>query len=382
MQMEVLMSKFDEFTSDPSTPMSSSKLFNIRWWLNLFTFDVITKLAYDDCTDLLSTGTDVVKAETYSGRRYYINAIQAFHTNSRYDVILAHWPKLLSWTKWLTKSHPGNVKGAEFTDLCVRKVRKRFEHDPEFRDFWTNYLVDNKGDDLNLPFRELVSEAGVMINAGSDTSATAMTSAMFHIIKNRHVFDKLRAELDPVLGQGRCVATYDQVKGLKYLRACIEEALRDRPPTGLGLPRVTPPEGAVIAVSIIIRNISSKWLLIGFCKGEYIPGGVTVSVPTYTFHHSESLFPNPWEYRPERWLEDPQSTHVANLRKYVMPFSQGPRACVGRNLAYLEMQILVATLVHNYDWKLESDDFVLPLVERFNQNPGDMHVKISHRSFA
>jgi cytochrome P450 len=121
-----------------------------------------------------------------------------------------------------------------------------------------------------------------------------------------------------------------------------------------------------------------------FCsliQGEYIPGGVTVSVPTYTFHHTASLFPDPWEYRPERWLGDPDSPEVANLRKHVMPFSQGPRACVGRNLAILEQQLTVATLVHNYDWQLERDDFVLPFVERFVMNPGDMFVKVSPRKW-
>lgn len=102
-------------------------------------------------------------------------------------------------------------------------------------------------------------------------------------------------------------------------------------------------------------------------------------MPTYTFHHNPTLFPDPWTYRPERWLED--TPEAANLRKYVMPFSQGPRACLGRNLAYLEQQLVIASLVYNYDWQFESDDFVLPIVERFNQNPGDMFVKISHRRF-
>lgn len=237
------MCKVDTFTSDGG-------FVNIRWWLNLFTFDVITHLAYDDCTNMLDTGSDQVEAETIDGKRYKTNAVNAFHINSRYDVILGHWPQLLTWTKWLTKRHPGNVKGAEFTDFTIRLCRKRFEHDPAFRDFWTNMLEDSKGEPLDLPFRELVAEAGVMVNAGSDTSATAMTSVLYHIIKNKRVFKKLREELDQVLGKQRCVPTYDQVKNLGYLRACIDEGMRDRPPTGLGLPRVTPPEGVIIAVSL------------------------------------------------------------------------------------------------------------------------------------
>ena len=286
---------------------SLEKTDNLRRLLNLFTFDVIGEMAFGESMNFLDQGNDEALAETFEGRQYKTNAIAAFHTNSRYDVVLAHWPNLLRVTKYLTQWHAGFVKGAEFTDLCIRKIRSRLSkqgtaQEPHYRDFFSHLLVDKKGENLSLPFRELMQEAGVMLNAGSDTTATAMTNCMYQLIRHQRVMKKLREEIDPILGSQATIAEYDQVKSLRYLRACIDESMRDRPPTGLGLPRETPKGGVTIA-------------------GQHLPEGITVSVPTYTFHHNDKLFEDPWVYKPERWLEGDTS----NL-KYVMPFSFGPRA--------------------------------------------------------
>jgi cytochrome P450 len=90
---------------------------------------------------------------------------------------------------------------------------------------------------------------------------------------------------------------------------------------------------------------------------------VTVSVPTYTMHHNASIFPDPLAYRPERWIEG----DTTSVKNYVIPFSVGARACIGRNVAYLEIMIVIATLVHRYHFEFESPDFVLQSIERFNK---------------
>jgi len=56
---------------------------------------------------------------------------------------------------------------------------------------------------------------------------------------------------------------------------------------------------------------------------EWIPGGTTVSVPTYTLHHDPDLFEDPWTYKPERWLAE----NAADLQAVFLPFSAGARAC-------------------------------------------------------
>ncbi|RHZ68020.1 hypothetical protein CDV55_107584 [Aspergillus turcosus] len=351
-QVSVLLSKLDSFCT-------SNEFHNIRRWLNLFTFDVIGAAAFGKPMGFIAQGDDLAPAETWDGKQYQIHAISSFHTNSRYDVILAHWPKILSITKRLTQWHPGNKGGAHFTALTIRKIRERKENGKPtgYTDFFHHLLQDRHGKDVGLSMLELEKEAGVMINAGSDTTATAMTHCLYFLMKNPQVLAKLREELDAVLGNQDSAARYEQVKDLKYLRACLDEAMRLRPPTSLGLPRVTPPEGATVA-------------------GYQIAGDVTVSVPTYTLHRNPALFSDPEEYKPERWLDEIEGP---KCRAYVLPFSTGPRACIGRNLAYLEQQILISTLVHRYDWAFTTPGFELETIERFNANPGDMYVKLWRR---
>jgi cytochrome P450 len=362
-QISILLDKFDGFCTEPpaygQNYPSKNEVHNLRRWLNLFTFDVIGTAAFGKSFGFLKQGDDKAPAETIDGKRFETKAITAFHTNSSYDVILAHWPQLLPLTKRLSRWHPGNKGGSDFTALTIRKVRERQENGKPsgYTDFFHHLLVDRHGKDVGLDLLELEKEAGVMINAGSDTTATAMTHCLYYVLRHPRVLEKLRSEIDAVLGDQTTAASYDQVKDLKYLRACIDESMRLRPPTSLGLPRETPPQGATIA-------------------GYEIAGNVTVSVPTYTFHRNAKLFKDPDTFYPERWLDDQEGPL---LRKYVMPFSQGPRACIGRNLAYLEQQILIATLVHRYEYQFQRPDFVLPTIERFNANPADMYLKMWKR---
>jgi cytochrome P450 len=129
-----------------------------------------------------------------------------------------------------------------------------------------------------------------------------MANVMFLLIKHPRVMAKLREELDPVMpADGDGAFTYEQVKDLKYLKACLDEAMRRRPPVSMGLSREVPKGGATIA-------------------GHYVAEGVSVSVPAYSIHHDASLFPEPYEFRPERWLEA-EGERKKVMQQNFMPFS-------------------------------------------------------------
>ena len=156
---------------------------------------------------------------------------------------------------------------------------------------------------------------------------------------------------------GDKVAPYSKVKNLPYLKACIEESLRLSPPLPRGLERVTPPSGARII-------------------GEFIPGNVGVSVPAYVAHRDPNLFPEPEAFLPERWLNN---ENIGKMRDAFIPFSAGGRACVGRNITMIEQQILMATLLHRYDFSLPSPDWTLQNEEAFNLWPVELPVRIWKR---
>lgn len=330
----------------------------LRKWMNLLTFDIIGIAGYGETMGFVKQGHDWAPAQSRDGcKEYLTQAIEPFHEVSVLESILGLWPEYLPSSRRMLWWTPMQRHGTAFIDMCVRKLRARCKRGPPaaFKDLFGHYLTDRHGKELNLPFEELVSESNVILNAGSDTTATAMTNILYLLIKHDAVRQKLLDELDAVLGAEDVIPTYDQVKDLPYLRACVDEALRLRPPLSLGLPRKTTADTTI--------------------AGHIVKAGVTVSVPTWSLHHNESLFPNADAFVPERWLEE----DTENLKRYVMPFSQGPRACLGRNLAFLEMLTIVPTMMRRYEFAFIEPDFELPAIDRHVANPGDCHIFVRFR---
>lgn len=84
-------------------------------------------------------------------------------------------------------------------------------------------------------------------------------------------------------------------------------------------------------------------------NGEHMPAGYDVGTGIYAVHHNPLYYPNPFVYDPSRWLIDPEDSsseaRVNLARSAFIPFSHGPRACVARPLAYLEMTLAVARVL-------------------------------------
>jgi cytochrome P450 len=353
----------------------TGEVIDIRQWLNFFTFDVISDMAFGNDTGFLDLAKAETVAQTLDGRKKYtVNPIKAFQDNTVHVASLGHWPAFLSITKLLTKWLPNSKSGDWFNDMCIHQVRQRLsatalkEKSLEGqKDFIHHLLVGSDGKERNLPFWEVVQEAAIMLSAGSDTTASAMTNTLYLLVKHPRVLEKLQEELAAVMpgahdgddDLSEAVALYGTASSLKYLRACLDEGLRHLPPTSIGLLRMTPPEGAVIA-------------------GESIKGGVTVSVPTYTLHHEPTLFSDPWSFKPERWLEGSDEERE-NLKRYVIPFTLGKHSCIGRNIAFLEQFVVLSSLLHRYHFSFAQDGFELAVLERINANPGPMPVRVSRR---
>ena len=125
---------------------------------------------------------------------------------------------------------------------------------------------------------------------------------------------------------------HGQITGdCKYLRACINETLRLSPPVGGILPR------EVLAGGL------------GLGRHQF-PQSTVVGVPIYALHHNENYFLDPFAYKPERWLAASSDDHFTAFN----PFSSGPRSCIGKRMAYMELTIVIARMVWLYDMQLEA----------------------------
>ncbi|KAK9779566.1 putative Cytochrome P450 [Seiridium cardinale] len=338
--------------------------FDYRAWTNFFTLDAIADIGLSERLGFLDQGSDIVQAERLDGSTFEVNYRACLHATARNQSALAWSHDWFGFNKWLSSRLSPEFRNRwnlnEGWDGIVyhraTQRLKRYESGEKLSDFFQCLMEDKQGNPHGMEWGEIVAEVSIMMNAGSDTTAIAMNNVMYWLLKNPECMKKLREEVDYVLDDDEVVAPYDKVKHLPYLRACLDESLRITPSTTFGLPRRTPPEGAMIL-------------------DEFIPGDTTVSVSAYVAHRDPEVFPNPERFEPERWLGDKGK----DLQPYFISFSAGARGCIGRNISYLEQTVLLATVVHRYELALPYPEWEPERRETFNLMPGPMPVKLWKR---
>ncbi|KAL3447890.1 cytochrome P450 [Aspergillus insuetus] len=347
--------------------------FNIRPWLNMFGYDAISAMLFTSGYNFLSNGNDLCPSMDEQGNVTTVHAMESFHSASLFNTVLAQLPlPLYKAGRRVLFFMRGNKAGADFAGMARAMVQARLENRPTEPDLFSFFPIEpSEKRPQGMPVEEVIAECATMLDAGNDTTQATLTGAIYHLAKNPKKQVKLYEALSATLpeeykGKPFIVLPTTILKEIPYLRAVLEENWRCRPPVARGLPRRTMGEGANIA-------------------GHFIPAGVTVSAPIYAIHRDESLFRNPEEFMPERWLataEDSEADRkeLQNLKNFCIPFSLGPRACIGRNLAYMEVSIVVAALVLNFEWELAEPGSVMETIERFNRGPKELFVKATPRS--
>ncbi|KAL7290063.1 hypothetical protein TKK_0015792 [Trichogramma kaykai] len=178
-----------------------------------------------------------------------------------------------------------------------------------------NGLIDNAG---------IIEEVDNFMFAGHDTSATTMTFASMLFAEHPDVQSKARAEVTKVLDKSNGNIGVQELKELQYLEQCIKETLRLYPP-----------------VSTIFRHTSSELQL----KHALIPRKSHVICHLYDCHRDPHFWDNPDKYDPDNFsLENTQKRHPYAY----LPFSAGPRNCLGQKFAMIEMKTFMAQILYNF----------------------------------
>jgi cytochrome P450 len=181
-----------------------------------------------------------------------------------------------------------------------------------------------------MTHEEIKETSGTIIIAGSETSATLLSGAIYYLLKNPVWMVKLQDEIRTSFTHESQI-TFSSASQLKLMNAIIHETFRLYPPAPLALPRITPKEGAVVA-------------------GTYVPPNTTIGIPQYAAYRSTRNFTDPDLYAPERFLGD--TKYVEDKRSVIQPFSVGPRNCIGQNLAWAEIRTILARLVWHFDFEM------------------------------
>lgn len=180
-----------------------------------------------------------------------------------------------------------------------------------------------------------------MVVAGIDTITSTIEFAMAELMNNPQVLTKVQQELNAILSKDNTVEEY-HIHKLPYLNAVMKETLRLHPIIPLLLPR-SPSKICTIA-------------------GYTIPKGAWVFFNLWAIQRDPSIWENPLEFRPERFLDTNLDFSGKDLNYF--PFGSGRRICLGIAMAERMILYSLASLIHSFDWKMPQGEKI-DLSEKF-----------------
>lgn len=291
---------------------------------------------------------------------YYASFVLYFGVNSHADTkrrTIGCLPQLKPYAKYLPDPFfsKGIAAVENLAGIAIACVNERLNKPSDRVDLLARLMEGRDETGAKLGREELTAEALTQLIAGSDTTSNTSCALLYHCLRNPSVIKKLQAELDQALPDVEAVPMFSQVRDLPYLDAVIKETMRIHSTSSLGLPRVIPPGPGITL------------------NGHHFPQGVVLSVPAYTIHHSKKIWgPDADEFRPERWEKMTEEQKAAFI-----PFSYGPRACVGRNVAEMELALIVSTVFRGYEFELRQGE--METREGFLRKPLGLEVGMRKR---
>jgi cytochrome P450 len=241
---------------------------------------------------------------------------------------------LFKWIEWATENFMHDKNTATSMEIVETFVHKLVENtDSEAQNYPGRLLA------LGLEISEVKSQCKDLMFAGTDSTGMNLATICRELVlnpdkyvshlklyttplKEGHRYEILRSE---IMSNSTARSGKQDVQSLPYLSAVVREALRISMANPTRLPRVVPQGG---------------WAF----KSVHIPAGSIVGCSAYELHYNATAFPNPFEFRPERWLD---GNITVDANKYFFAFGAGSRACIARNLATTELYMATERLVES-----------------------------------
>lgn len=302
-------------------------------WYNFASFDLIGHLALGQPFGCLENG----KYHPWVSRVFKGLKVLSY-TQIYVRLGLQNWISLLSPPS-LRKSYEEHMQFAEHAALA--RIESK---DTESQDFMSYVLRHN--DEKGMSQLEIIENSGVIIIAGSETTATLLSGTTYFLLKNPDKLEKLTNEIRSAFSSEEEI-TVTQVDQLKYMLAVFNEGFRMckvpvlglyplrfilivllDPPVAVGLSRLSPAGGEFIDGYWIPENVSRTCSCHSYSPNAHLYVQTAVSMPHWPAYYSELNFKDPKKFVPERWLDDPR--YASENRAILSPFSLGPRDCIGK----------------------------------------------------
>ncbi|KAF2120024.1 benzoate 4-monooxygenase cytochrome P450 [Lophiotrema nucula] len=286
--------------------------------------DVVTEYCFAECTNSLDS--------TEYGKTW----LDIFHNATPIRSLGRQFPTLINTIldlppRFVEKLHPsaaGMASMNTFNENMKATIEKimRYEDDGKRQTVFHEIREAEKLSDKDKEPWRVSSEASVLLGAGTETTSRTLAVTTFYLLQNEQCRMKLIEELRAAMTRDGGVSL-PQLESLPYLSACVNEGLRLAHGISSRQPR--------IATEADLQY--KQWT---------IPRGTPIMQSIYLLHMDPIVFPDPFSFRPERWIED------KGLTKYLFSFGKGNMSCLGMNLATAELFICVALLFRTMELQI------------------------------
>ncbi|KAN0041399.1 hypothetical protein ACTFIV_003938 [Dictyostelium citrinum] len=323
-QVDVLMSTMKKYEK-------RSEPFEPRYYMTKFTMSAMFKYIFNED---IGEDEDIHTGEIQKLMGPMHQVMDDFGTGSLFDVLEITQPFYLKWLELTEKNYKLLLK---FFNIRYQQHLETIK--PESPRDLLDILINEYGTKTNDDYLNIASSVLDFFFAGTDTSSTTLEYLFLLMANYPEIQEKVHQEIKSYLkqnGQGRDKVELNDRQSLPYVVAVIKETLRFRPVTPFGVPRSCVNE----------ITIDDKY---------FIPKGAQVIINYPSILKNEKYFKNPNEFDPSRFL--PQTTNASNEESLFnsnlafIPFSIGPRNCVGMQFAQDELFLAFANIALHFTIK-------------------------------
>uniref|UniRef100_A0ABM0MFL4 Cytochrome P450 4F22-like n=1 Tax=Saccoglossus kowalevskii TaxID=10224 RepID=A0ABM0MFL4_SACKO len=329
---KVLLSKWHEQSQEGSV--------DVFHHVSLLTLDCLMNCVFSQDGDCQRQENNPYIRSVYSASQLFAKRFfNMFHYN---DVIYYLSSNGRQWRKTLDilHSHSHSVITQRRRAL-QQEQRSGIKNTRKYIDF-LDILLSAKDEDGNgMTDREIQDQVDTFMFEGHDTTASGISWCLYNLAKHAHHQRKCQTEIDDCFAKKtNADLSWDDLNNFPYLTMCIKESLR-----------ITPP---------VLNHSRELTIPLHFPDGTSLPAGMWTSINVYATHHNNSVWENPEVYDPSRFL--PEKVKLRSPHAFI-PFSAGPRNCIGQNFAMNEMKITLANILHNFELSADESKPVVPIAE-------------------
>ncbi|USP80045.1 cytochrome p450 monooxygenase [Curvularia clavata] len=297
-------------------------------WFNFTTFDIISDLSFGEPLYCLRDSENHLWVDLILAS---LATTGPLSTRKKYTLVRLY-DRLRDLFQDTSRNEQMRISFARKASEKVQRRLDQLENDGDDGrpDFFGQIMRTKGSSEKKLSRLEMDSNSVLFLVAGSETTATALSGFTYLVLRHPDIHAKLVHELRSSFTSLGDI-NVEKVGKLEYLTACIQEALRMYPPVPTGFPRIVPEGGGEIS-------------------GHYIPGGTSVYISQLAAYQSERNFKDASKFVPERWIG--ASEYDADKKEAYNPFSFGPRNCLGKNLAWAELRLIIAAIFFAFDLEL------------------------------